>query len=246
MEGFTRIIWKVGKEKLSRQLTSASRLFAECEYKTVIEGQRQACTEHMSLENMPRLLEKLNRDKLVFTPLRRSGYYQGFAHQHKEVKPGDPYYWFGCITRSVEDGQKFKEADLTGDHLTMGEMLGYPECCSKYFKENFSKNYDPVWLNNNEAPDGNPLANNLLRYFGIRIYSHLSCSPDCEATLKIADERVEIMKKLDSATTGWLLEYLASPMTWDSYHGVVEVDTPNFLGLTHTFPLDKQRVIKWR
>lgn len=247
VKDFTRIIWKKGKENLGRQLTQASRLFNDCEYQTVVEGRRLATTTHITLENLPQTLEKLNRDGLVFTPCKRSGFYQGFAHKHKEVKPGDPYYWFGCITKKVEDGEAFKEAEKVGDHSLMGKMLGYPECCTEYFKQNFPKNYDPVWLNHDDVPDGEPVANILLRYFGIRIVSHLACSPYCEQSIKVGRERVELMRKMAPELTDWLLEFLALPMTWNSYHGVVEVDTPNFLGLTHTFPImSKPRVIAWR
>jgi len=44
-----------------------------------------------------------------------------------------------------------------------------------------------------------------------------------------------------------LYNLLSSKLTWDSYRGVVEVKTPYFVGLTHTFPLmEKQRVIRWK
>lgn len=247
VKDFTRIIWKKGKENVNQQLVAASRLFHDCEYQTVVKGQRQATTTHVTIENLPRILEELNRDGLVFTPCKRSGFYQGFAHKHKEVKPGEPFFWFGCVTKTAAEGGEFKEAEKKGDHATMGKMLDYPECCVEYFKENFSKNYDPVWLNHDEIPDGEPEGNILLRYFGLRIISHLACSPYCEGSLRVGKGRVELMRKMDPESTDWLLKFLASPMTWNSYHGVVEVDTPNFLGLTHTYPLlDKPRVIKWR
>lgn len=247
VKDFTRIIWKKGKENVSQPLAMASKLFHDCEYQTVVEGQRQATTTHVTPENLPQILGKLNRDGLIFTPCKRSGFYQGFAHKHKEVKPGEPFFWFGCITKTVEAGEEFKEAEKIGDHSVMGKMLGYPECCVDYFKENFPKNYDPVWLNDDNIPDGEPVANILLRYFGIRIVSHLVCSPYCEPSLGIGRERVEFMRRADPESTDWLLEFLSSPMTWNSYHGVVEVDTPNFLGLTHTYPImDKPRIIAWR
>ena len=247
IKDFTRLIWKKGKENTSRQLAQASRLFHDCEYQTVLEGQRIATTTHLSLENLPSVMEQLNKDGMVFTPCKQSGFYQGFAHKHKEVKPGEPYFWFGCITRTVVEGEEWKEAERTSDHPTMGKMLGYPECCTAYFKDTFPKNYDPVWLGTDDVPDGDPAINSLLRYFGVRIISHLSCSPYCEQSLNVGQERITIMRKMDSTAADWLLEFLASPMTWNSYHGVVEIDTPNFLGLTHTFPImGSPRIIKWR
>lgn len=247
VKDFTRIIWKKGQENVGRQLTQASRLFHDCEYQTVVEGQRQATTTHVTMENLAQMVDKLNKGGLVFTPCKRSGFYQGFAHEHKRVRPGEPYFWFGCITKTVEAGEEFKEAEKKSDHAAMGKMLGYPECCVEYFKENFHKNYDPVWLNHNDVPDGEPVANILLRYFGLRIVSHLACSPYCKQTIKVGKKRIELMRKMDPESTEWLLGFLSSPMTWNSYHGVVEVDTANFLGLTHTFPIiGKPRIIRWR
>ena len=243
--GFTRTILKHGKPDISEQVSKASRLFGKIEYQTVLQGQRKATTDHLYLDNLKEKIDKFNRDGLVFTPCQRSGFYQGFAHKHKEVKPGEPYYWFGAVTRTVEDGLIFKEAEAKNDSQTIGGLLGYPECCTKYFSKTFSGNYDPVWCGHSDVV-GEPEINILLRYFGIRIVSHLPCSPYCEGTLKIARERVDIANKIDPETTEWVLEYLSSPMTWNSYHGVVEVDTPDFLGLTHTYPfMDKPRIIIW-
>jgi hypothetical protein len=247
INGFTRIIQKHGKDDLSQEIIRYAKLFYECEYQTAVQGQRRATTAHVSIDNLQETIDRFNRDGMIFTPCRRSGFYQGFAHQHKEVKPGDPYYWFGAVTRTVEDGLLFKEAEAKGDHQTMGKLLGYPECCTEYFTENFPVNYDPVWLGCESAPDGNPAVNILLRYFGIRVISHLACSPSCEGSLKQGVERIEIMRGMDREGTDRLLEFLSGPMTWDSYHGIVEIDTDTFIGVTHTFPiLDNKRIIKWR
>lgn len=246
IQGFTKVVWKKGNDNINLQLNNASKLFYECEYKSVLEGQRLATTDHISLDNLDILLSKLTKDGLVFTPCKKSGFYQGFAHKHKAVEPGKPYYWFGCITKTIEDGIKFKEAEDMGDHETMGTLLGYPSCCVKYFKDTFHTNYDPVWLNDDSISNGKAVANNLLRYFGVRVISHFSCSPGCKKSIKVGNERLEIMKSIDQDTVNWLLDFLSTSMTWNSYKGVVEVDTTNFLGLTHTYPLiDKPRIFKW-
>ncbi len=222
-------------------------MFAHAEYEMVRRESRKGAIIHIDQNNYETLTEKMNRDGLVFTPFLKSGYYKGFSHQHKPVKPGEPYYWYGSLTKTYEDGLEFKKANEESDHRAYGRFLGYPECCSEYFTENFSKNYDPIWLDREGEVEGYPENNQMLRYFGARITSHFSCSPTCEKTREIGKKWFEVMSDFDKDLAGELYDLLSSEITWDSYHGVVEVQTPYFVGITHTFPLiEKPRVIKWR
>lgn len=248
MKDFVRIIPKKGFEEWPGKLNKISRLFHEAEYQMVKEGKRDAATTHIDQNNMKEIMDRINKDDLKFTPLRKSGYYQGFAHTHKAVEPGEPFYWYGCITRTQKEAEIFRKADAEGDHDVVGKLLGFPDCCRKYFSKTFpSVNYDPVWVDREGGVNGYPECNNMLRYFGARITSHLSCSPVCQKTKEIGLAWFEIMKKNDRKLADELYNLLAREMTWNSYHGVVQVDTPYFLGLTHTFPyVEKPRIIYWQ
>lgn len=247
---FVRIMPKQGHQEWMVKLGKMARMFHEAEYQMVKQGYRPAAVIHIDQNNLGEMLEKINKDRLVFTPILTSGYYEGFAHKHKPVQPGEPFYWYGSLTRNYEDGQKFKKAELTHDHKTIGSLLGYPDCCIRYFIKNFSKNYDPIWINltgKKNVVRGYPECNQMLRYFGARITSHFSCSPTCKKTKKIGEKWLKVMEGIDKDLTKELYDLLAGPLTWDSYHGVVQVETPYFVGLTHTFPLiEKPRVINWK
>ena len=247
MENFIRIIPKKGFEEWPQKLGQLGRVYHEAEYDTVKKGVRDASTVHMDQHNIKKLLERFNKDGFQFTPLRISGYYQGFSHFHPTVKEGEPFYWYGCLTRTYKDGQKFKEADLKGDHRVIGQMLGYPDCCVKYFEKTFPKvNYDPIWINLQGEVQGWPECNQMLRDFGARITGHLSCSPICKATKVIGERWLDVMKKTDKESAGMLYSLLSQKIIWNSYHGVIQVDTPYFLGLTSSFPyLEKPRIISW-
>jgi hypothetical protein len=244
---FVRILPKKGYEEWILKLSKMAFLFHEAEYQMVKEGYRKAAVIHISQENLGAMLEKINKDKLVFTPILTSGYYQGFAHKHKPPKPGEPFFWYGSLTKTYEDGQRFKKAELERDHKTIGLLLGYPECCIRYFIKNFPINYDPIWIDKKGKVSGYPECNQMLRYFGARITSHLSCSPKCKETKKVGEKWIKVMEKIDKDLTKELYQILAGPMTWNSYHGVAQVETPQFIGLTHTFPiLEKPRIIEWK
>jgi len=248
---FVRIMPKQGCENWMIKLNKMSNLVMEAEYQMVKQGYRLAATTNIDQNDLQQKLERFNKDGLIFTPLRRSGYYEGFSHKHKEVKMGEPFYWYGCITRNYKDAQKFKEADIgtnyQSDHKTIGLMLGFPECCTKYFIRNFPINYDPIWLGKKGKINGYPECNTLLRYFGARITHHFSCSPICGPTRKIGQVWFKVMKEIDKNLTDDLYNLLSGPIIWNSYHGVVQVETPYFVGLTHAFPLiEKPKIIKWQ
>jgi hypothetical protein len=243
INNFTRIIYKVGCGDYASTVSKLSSLYHLAEYETVKQGVRKATTIHI---DSPKLIERVNeieRDGLVFTPLRASGYFQGFGG-HKPVIPDKPFYYYGCVTRTHEDGVKFKTADTRADHRIIGELLGYPKCCTEYFSTNFSTNTDPMWLNDTNF-SGYYECNDLLKYFGIRVGGHFSCSPRCLDTKIVNGFWIELMKKLDPETTNSLIELLNSDMTWDSYHGVVEIKTPYFMGEASTFPLMQKRIIHY-
>jgi len=248
---FVRIMPKQGHEDWMIKLFKMSQLVLESEYQMVKQGHRPAATTNLDQNNLQHMLERFNKDRLIFTPLRKSGYYQGFGHKHKEVGPGEPFYWYGCITRTLEDARRFKKADIgdgkDSDHITIGLMLGFPKCCAEYFEKTFHKNYDPIWIGKEGKINGHPECNTLLRYFGARIIHHFTCSPTCEATRKIGKIWLKVMKEIDKELTEELYELLAGPIIWSSYHGVVQVETPYFVGLTHTYPLiEKPRIIEWK
>jgi len=247
ISSFVRIMPKQGHQEWMAKLGQIGIMFHETEYQMVKQGYRRAAIIHINPDNLEQMLEKTNKDKLVFTPILKSGCYEGFAHKHKPVVSGEPFYWYGSLTRTYEDGQKFKKAENEGDHKTIGSLLGYPKCCSEYFTKNFPINYDPIWLDKEGKVTGYPECNQMLRYFGARITSHLSCSPFCEATKKIGQTWLKVMKEIDKDVTETLYDLLATKLTWNSYHGVVQVETPYFIGLTHTFPLiEKARIIEWK
>ncbi len=249
---FVRIMPKQGYEKWMIDLYKMNRLADESEYQMVKQGYRLAATININQDNLQQELERFNKDGLIFTPLRKSGYYEGFSHKHKEVGPGEPFYWYGCLTQTYEDAQKFKKADAgdgrQSDHMTIGSMLGFPKCCTEYFTKTFLKiNYDPVWIDKEGKINGYPECNVLLRYFGARIVHHFTCSPTCKASKKVGQVWLKLMREIDKNLTEKLYDLLAGPTIWNSYHGVVQVETPYFVGLTHTFPyIEKPRVIKWK
>ncbi|MBI4064449.1 MAG: hypothetical protein HY401_09150 [Elusimicrobia bacterium] len=244
---FVRTMPKQGHEEWMIKLHKMSVLLNRAEYETVKLGLRKAAVIHIDPQEFDTKLLQINSDNLVFTPILKSAYYVGYAHQHKTPQPGEPFYWYGALTKTREDGLLFKEAEDRHDHLAIGELLGYPACCTEYFKKSFPINYDPVWIDREGVVKGYPENNILLRYFGARMSTCINCSPACQAVREVGKRWFSVMKKLDPATADDLMQILSNPVKWDSYHGVVQVENAHLVCLTHTFPyIEKRRVILWQ
>ncbi len=193
--------------------------------------------------------QKINRESLFFTPLERSFHSDNILsdYNYEEKRKDDfgPKYWKGIVTRDFASAEKFKKFFDKNNHEAMGEMLGYPKCCTSYFQKHFKVNNDPVWVNKKGDISGHLECNILLHYFGIRMIPHYPCSPSCVESKKIGEKWHLLMKNKNKNLAKKLQEILKTEMTWDSYHGVVQVETPYFLGVSNTFPFLKKKIINW-
>ena len=246
MQDFTRIIPKHKYEEWPGKLGRMSELFSQAEYQMVKKNFRTAAIVRLDPNNLQAILEKANKDRLILTLLKKQSISAGFSATIKPAEQGQPFIWSGCLTRTYKDGQKFKQADSKNDHQTIGRMLGYPDCCIDYFIRTFPIDPVPVWVELKGKVRGFPECNGMLRYFGPKIVAHLSCSPLCQATKEIGKTWFKVMQEIDKDLANELYELLAGPITWDSYHGVVQIETPYFVGLNNAlFILKKPRIINW-
>ena len=169
IQDFTRIIPKHKCEEWPGKLGQMAELFSMAEYQMVKKKLRTAAIVQLDPNNLQNFLEKTNKDRLYFTPLKKVAISIGFSATHKAPEPNQPFLWQGCITRTDKDGQKFKEADLKNDHRVIGRMLGYPECCINYFIRNFPIDPCPIWVDLEGKIRGFPECNGMLRYFGPKL-----------------------------------------------------------------------------
>jgi hypothetical protein len=245
MKDFTKIIPKKGYGNWPDKLGKMSRLVNWAERQTVVNKFRDAAIVSIRPAELYSLIGEFNKSGLILTPLRKTESGDSFSVM---IKPtNDPNAdWTACLTRSYDDGQKFEKAYLANDHLTIGRMLGYPECCIKYFIKSFPVDPVPIWLGMKGKIKGDPEANGMLRYFGPKIAGHFSCSPVCEKTKEIGKVWFGEMQKMDKSLAKEMYNLLAGPITWNSYHGVVQVETPYFVGLNSSlYLLKKPRIINW-
>lgn len=132
-----------------------------------------------------------------------------------------------CI-RGYEDDRCdtgiFQDMYVHHDDAGIGRMLGFPSCCTKHFSENWkSGQSDPTrFMGSPELI--NPYTNILYRWLGVRPVFHLPCSFNCEATIELGKQIVDLYGDLKEH----LLHILSLPVTYSLVNGIVEVSNPLF------------------
>jgi len=261
LEPFTRIIWKssLAKAHWSRIINDLSKLYRETEWQYFIRGHRTCYVAHIYPESLDSFFETLNKLDLAFFPITKSKRYRGFSHKHLRVKPGDPYFYYGVVVKrgAEKTAQSFIEASKISDHKTIGKLLGYPDCCVKFFDNTWAgrRIIDPLFeaaLNtkgcrkeeNTLELRVHPYCNQFLRYFGLRITPHLPHSFDCKRTIRLGQKWFDIMKELNENRANTLKEILSMPLTWDCFRGVAIIDTKFFRGITNSNFIQQRKIVK--
>jgi len=248
-EPFARVIWRWGvPAKYRLAVEKSSSLVHEAEYQMVLQGYRPCDVVHIYPETAFEQLKQFERDGLYFIPIRKAKRVSGFAHKFYEPATNRPdeIMIYGVVSRSYEDAKRFVEAHSGRcDHYTVGKLLGYPECCVKFFCEHFPRGiYDLTPII--EGEQVYPELNTMLRYFGPRAIPFFPCKWDCGEAKKFADKFIGLMRERDDRLTDIILEMLEMPCRWSMNKAVIQVDHLLFVGLANGFWIDKPVEVLWR
>ena len=163
----------------------------------------------------------------------------GYLNRSLAYRPGYPFLYRMILSRKDKDAISLKEARKSYDNNKIGQMLGYPECCCKFFYNTYVKEHyiDTTWpmavgkitISNNfvEIPAIAAESNILWRWTGIRMVPHLPCSFSCIQTIHFGKQLYKLALSLGFETEiKWLLEILSWPVEWSALHGIAEIKTP--------------------
>ena len=93
--------------------------------------------------------------------------------------------------------------EMMDNSQELGKSLGYPECCIKFFMENFSKD-NP----NPELAPKNPWTNLSKRNEDCVLLSHFPCSSECKQSMVMGRENLDLITKLDKPRAREMMELL--------------------------------------
>jgi len=240
LDNFGRKVWlnQKAKEEWEPVLSDALCLLQDMEVESVVRGQRPCSWQTVEEKYYSKFQDEWEQKGLVSAIVRRVGGVQGFTNKHYPVREGEPAMVCCILSKNMDDLEAFRKAVEQEDDYTMGILLGYPECCCRFFVDVWLKGYhDPVWqaaLNTSGSHKESryirvksyELFNPALRFLSVRIAFHLPCSFDCQGTKKITEERLELARELNSPLIDKVVKLLRMPVSWDCYHGIALVRTP--------------------
>lgn len=242
LDGFMRMVWlnKRAKENWSSVISSANTLVHAMEVESVVRNQRPCAWVTVSEEAYPQDKETWESKNLKSLVLRKVGQFQGFANKFIPPRPNEPGMFCCIVSKSMDKLAAFKDAVSRADDFSQGILLGYSECCARFFVDIWLKGYhDPIWqeaLNSqiiNQTSrcvriKPHPLSNSMLRFVGVRAGFHIPCSFNCQETIRISEERFALAREFDSGLVEKMEKLLRMPTSWDCYHGIAVVRTPIF------------------
>lgn len=257
---FSKISWYSSriKSEWEEVLKKAREIAFISEYEMVKQHLREANVYHMYPHSFDEQIRDITEDGLVFLPILRSKVYNGFSHKHYPSNNIDKdTFVFGVVAETLDVAKKFKEASDNGDHVTQGRLLGYPDCCARFFTDKWkSRVLDPCYevavntegsiLNGNTVTvNGNILLNQILRYFGIRIIPFFPCSYKCKEAIEVANVWEQMVTCLDEETANKIKYLLGMPIKWNLYKNMIYIKTPLFMAVVNGYECKEVKEIDW-
>jgi hypothetical protein len=108
--------------------------------------------------------------------------------------------------------------EIKSDHFNLGRILGYPECCSRFFENQFpvqsksDNNYEIPVLNNSSQGKYH-FFNNIFIRDKFCLLSHFPCSLSCEQSMKIAKNNLKMIKGNHPELAKVIVSELKKPVT---------------------------------
>jgi len=237
---FCRVSWvsDAAKAKWTPVFQAIVEAWDVIEVESVAKRMRRLALHSMPLDRTPSFLEWCKeRDlgaKALYTH-KRSAY---ISDRNQFNRGADVTVYAVGRRRDVEAGEL---AYREGRNADLGDLLGYPTCCTEFFREVWvgERHIDTTWpmakrsearTSDDDRTLSRPVAsqtNMLLRWLGIRPVFHLPCAFDCIASHSIANELTALAKDSRCQNAfAQLHEVLGWSMQWSALHGIAEIETP--------------------
>lgn len=259
LDNFLRVVWltKEAKDVWESTFVEANKVLPELEIESVVRRHRQCSWQTIEEKSYENHQERWASKGLCSVVIKRVRYFEGFAHRHQEPIEGEPALACCIVAQDAKVIDEFKRVVDNHDHYAQGILLGYPKCCSLFFADNWAQGYiDPIWQaaiksrydeqgQNHLKVSPSYLVNPLLRFAKVRLSFHLPCSFKCEESVRISQQRFNILKEMNPELAKKFEQLLRMPMSWDCYHGIAVIRTPIFYFVTNSSPVVERFLVEF-
>jgi len=250
----SRTIWvsDIAQKVWEPRFQRISNAFLTVEKENILTGYRKSHLTPVNPNELQNWKEWAESKGLVVVELAKEGKAVGsYSSRARNYEQGQPYTIRIAITHP-EFADDWRYAWDSRNDMKIGELLGYPTCCTKWFQHywqdnGFQDDILPMYENGNFSSEGPWELNFFYRYLGARLVSHMPCSFKCENSLNIARQNLQVMNNIGKIEeVQWIQEIFNWPVRWSSLHGIAEIRCPVFKlshktdFLAEEFIVDKQ------
>jgi len=221
-----RVVWEP-------RISQVSQSWIETERDLVAAGVRPSALQHVSPEQLPELMQREALRGLIVLPLAQVAKTQSYQSASVSLAAGAPFD-YRCAITHPEHAAGWANAWSQGNNDEIGRLLGYPDCCRRFFEQAWVKErwMDTTWPmaqaegHTADIHNNGGVVNLLWRWHGVRSVSHLPCSFRCLASRQMQDDAFTVMRQKFPNEQQWLEEILSWPVEWTALHGIAEIRTP--------------------
>jgi hypothetical protein len=238
---FTRLLWvsDAARAVWEPRLARVTRAWLDIEWRAVVAGVRRCAITFADPQRLVSDAADWLDHGLVFLPLQVQGVGTTYASTPVIHVQGQPFVYRIVVGRTA-DVEAFRTAWREADDRSIGLLLGYPPCCTEFFRRTWVDDamVDTTWPmaaatagieagTRSVTVTGPPAANILWRWMGARAVPHLPCRTDCADSAALGERLLEVGRACGHGEeVSWLEEILSWPVEWSALHGIAEVKTP--------------------
>ena len=245
---FTRHSWVGERARIAWEprIKRICQAWADVEWLSVFDGIRRCALVGLPQEGISRAVPQWTARHLSASSLPLI---------ELPAHPGTTFVLVGGLA----DVNRAREAWAAHDDDELGQLLGYPACCRRFFHQVWveQRSVDTTWAMaaNTAAPEDSvvtldavepQLANILWRWIGVRAVPHLPCRFVCAATVSLGEQMLDVAARagyVDEA--GWIRQMLSWPVEWSGLHGIGEIKTPVLKVSARTDATARKYIVRW-
>ncbi|MDX1493429.1 MAG: methyltransferase domain-containing protein [Longimicrobiales bacterium] len=234
---FTRVSW--ADEKLAStwapRVAAVSEMVQELQWLSVVEGVRSsALLKQVSASSWPEVRGRARKLGLIAMPLSVSGVAGSYSTTAVPLEEGRPVGLEVALFKAPSLARLWM--DYAGNSDREGKLLGYPQCCRRFFEETWGTYLDTTWqmaerggtVDGRTATVEGSLASVMLRWVGVRLVQHLPCSFSCDYSKRIAEDMLRLARDRFPGAARHAEEMLEWDTEWSALHGIAIIRTPAF------------------